>query len=300
MTSLTADFNGLRVPFPFHQPRFDAKSWAVTPIEMTFQGKVRACGTGFLWREGKLVYLVTNWHNVSGQDPFNGRHLSHGGVIPDSINAYPTILNSEGDVKTATREKITLQLFEEFHAPKWVQSRYFNELRIDIAALELRGNCQEYVVINSGTDERLFVHVGVDVFIVGYPCAVCDDLKSPIWKRGSIASEPLAGWAVPLLSCDEQPGLYWKRMPAFLVDAASREGMSGSPVFRRIFGPSASYQDQELVVDASKVMATEFVGVYSGRLSEPRADLSIGIAWYGSLVSEVINNPAPGSRLSIE
>ncbi|MGA7808738.1 hypothetical protein [Bradyrhizobium sp.] len=43
----------------------DFYSSAVVPIDLAFGGSVLAKATGFVWRDGKEFFLITNWHNVT-------------------------------------------------------------------------------------------------------------------------------------------------------------------------------------------------------------------------------------------
>ena len=63
--------------------------------------------------------------------------------------------------------------------------------------------------------------VADEVFILGFPYKIGNASQIPIWKRGSVASEPE-------LDCDNLPKLF--------VDTASRPGMSGSPVIYKRIG----------------------------------------------------------------
>ncbi len=65
------------------------------------------------------------------------------------------------------------------------------------------------------------ISVGSEVFIIGYPLGIAKQLNLPIWKRGSIASE----FSVP-----------FNGSPLFVIDSATREGLSGAPVYARSFG----------------------------------------------------------------
>jgi hypothetical protein len=275
----------MRVSFQFHNPRFDSLSVRVTPVELISNGAVFGHGTGFVWKTEEKHYLITNWHNLAGQNPFNGTHLNVGGRTPDKVRIYPAILSDlEGGRKQIVREQIELTLFQDFHKPFWLQHQFFSDLKIDIAVLELPNEKKEYEAINTVSYQKLYTHVGSDVFIVGYPFSEFDEIKFPLWKKGSLASEPLSGW---------------NRKPAFLIDAASRPGMSGSPVFRRVYGPAAvsTGNGDELTINLDSVVASEFVGVYAGHLSVKNESVTIGYAWYASLIAEIIDNPAPGSRL---
>ena len=271
----------------FHEPRIDPLSPAVTPIELIQNDIVFGHGTGFIWKSAGRVFLVTNWHNLSGQHPFDSSHLNEGGRVADTIRCYPTTIQAE--TQNLVRHPVSLPLFETFHEPKWIQHKHFFEIRIDIAIIELTNVDglpipSDYLALNRSDEHpKLFSHVGSDVFIVGYPFFEFEDLlKFPLWKRGSIASEPLIGW---------------KRKPIFLIDAASRPGMSGSPVIRKIFGPAPIPQDNTFVIRGDNVMTQEFIGVYSGHLNRKSEDVTIGFAWYGNLIDEILTDPDAGTRL---
>lgn len=274
----------LKSKFPFPNPKFDQLSLCTTPIELIFEGTMFGHGTGFIWSAGEWQFLVTNWHNLSGQNPFSGSHLNNGARVPDEIYIYPTQISSdERGTKTATREQLRLKLYEDFHKPQWFQHNNFLSHRIDIAAIQICNKHEkQYASVNDVGFSSIYTHIGSDLFIVGYPFSQFDAMKMPIWKRGSLASEPFNAW---------------EGRPAFLIDALSRPGMSGSPVFRRAFGPAPIYNNGELSVELGSVVSSMFVGIYSGHLLAKSDEITIGFAWYGSLIDQIIESPAPGSRL---
>ena len=271
----------------FHEPKIDPLSPSVTPIELISDGKTFGHGTGFIWKFEDRIFLVTNWHNLSGQNPFDGSHLNEGGRVPDAIRIYVTAQSSTS--QNLQQYPIQLPLYEAFHEPLWIQHPHFFELRVDIAIIELTSasglpDPADCLALNRYEEKpKLFSHVGSDVFIVGYPFFEFGDLLNfPIWKRGSIASEPLVGW---------------KKRPIFLIDSASRPGMSGSPVVRKIFGPAPTPKDGGYEIKADNVMTQEFVGIYSGHLTTKNEGVTIGFAWYGNLVQEILQEPDAGRRL---
>jgi hypothetical protein len=155
-------------------------------------------------------------------------------------------------------------------------------MQTDIVALEVSSRPNFMVTLQDMGFENLFTHVGSEVFVVGYPFNDYEDPYLPLWKRGSIASEPL----MPL-----------DGKPIFVIYAASRPGMSGSPVFRRVFGPAPMLGDNgSIIINDTAVMTTQFAGIYSGHLTKKEESLTIGIAWHGSLISEILADPSPGMR----
>jgi len=108
--------------------------------------------------------------------------------------------------------------------------------------------------------------IGKEVFVLGYPFGQLAIRLSPlpIWKRASIATE--LAYLV-------------EELPMFLVDTATRMGMSGSPVVF-ILG---EFQ--------------QFLGVYSGRIgAEDLGDVQLGRFWRSNLVPQIINEGVPGDR----
>jgi hypothetical protein len=99
---------------------------------------------------------------------------------------------------------------------------------------------------------RLAAYTGMDCYVLGYPEGMIGPGWTPIWKRGSIATEP---------------DYDFRNMPGFLIDTATRRGMSGSPVIVRhngVFNPSGA---AHIAPDAVIGTVSKFVGIYSGRLA---------------------------------
>jgi Trypsin-like peptidase domain len=157
-------------------------------------------------------------------------------------------------------------------APVWfVHPQHGN--RVDVVAISLTqiDPDVEPFAINTMPNVDLAVNVGMDVFILGYPFGI-GPAGLPVWKRGSIASEP---------------GLVPVAQLQVFVDTASRPGMSGSPVIRRNWG---NYTTADGGVIMTTGTATKFVGVYSGRIAgtDP-IDAQLGLTWPASFVPEIIS-----------
>lgn len=244
----------------------DNYSVMTLPLEMRFGETKLAIGTGFVWEHEEKFYLITNWHNVSGRDPFTGRHLSPKAGEPDRLR-----------VLWMSRVEEPPRFWDEHPlrddvsgSPLWLVHPKLGH-QVDVVALPVEPKAAVNLQpLNGGPTEDLLVAVGMDVFILGYPFGVTTR-GLPIWKRGSIASEPQ---------------MINPSMPVMLVDSATREGMSGSPVIRRSWH-SHAMADGSLRQDFRP--ATKLVGVYSGRLStaDPN-DPQLGLMWPISLVEEII------------
>ena len=118
---------------------------------------------------------------------------------------------------------------------------------------------------------------GLDSFVLGFPEGMLGGARFPIWKRASIASEPD-------IDIDDLPKLY--------VDTATRNGMSGAPVY---------LQKSGLITPEGKTMkesyfgvAYKFIGIYSGRIGEDAFNAQLGIVWKEKAILETIHGNQKG------
>jgi hypothetical protein len=115
------------------------------------------------------------------------------------------------------------------------------------------------------------LRVGDDVFVLGFPRGIESSNGLPIWKRGTIASEP----TVPV-----------NELPIMLIDTATREGMSGGPVIAR---QTRGSKDGKLTLLMGEV--GRFVGVYTSRnKGDDEFEAQVGRVWTREHVVDVIRN----------
>lgn len=270
----------IRLQFAFS--KFDRLSFATSPIDIWSGEQQLGHASGFFWRGREGIWLITNWHCVTGNNPFTCTALNPGRPPPTKVTFYPLVLRTfdNGTKHIPTRVPTETNLFED-HSPVWRQHADFERKRTDIVAIQL-GSLKEKgdtVCINDYAEVELHHHVGADLFVVGYPLNNYVGWMPPFWKRGSFAGEPLLPFA---------------DKPLFPIDVLSTEGMSGSPVFRRVFGPRASPDASTTQLD--NIVATQFVGVYAGRLLNKELDrVGIGYSWYGYLVNEIVSSGIKGT-----
>jgi hypothetical protein len=146
--------------------------------------------------------------------------------------------------------------------------------RADIAVLPIPFRPKELVIalypLNVLANAKLRIEVGMEVFILGYPFEIKPPAY-PVWKRGSIASEP----QLARLTTDYM-----------LVDTASRPGMSGAPVIRRSW---TNHMVEPGVVAVMDTPLNRFIGVYSGRIpTDHPHEAQIGLVWDASLIDETV------------
>jgi hypothetical protein len=243
----------------------DLFSATTVPVEMIFDDTLLSLGTGFIWHSIDVSYLITNWHNVSGRDCFTEKNLSATGAWPNKLNVY---LNTKGRLGHKFCE--SFELYDNHKRPNWFVHPTLGR-KIDIVALPLNPRVEpDWYAMNQLELSNLSVNVGQDVFILGYPFGIGPS-GYPIWKRGSVASEP------EFRSLEQ---------PYILVDSASRPGMSGSPVIRRTWGYHPMANGDLLETPGAK---TRFVGIYSGRLNtiDPN-DAQLGLVWPSSFIVEIV------------
>lgn len=202
-------------------------------IELRLEGKKIGKATGFLYqpKEKDKIFLVTNYHVITASHPTNPSMILEGYPdCPDEI--YITVLKKDNYVPFG----IGYSLKKE-DDPMWIEHKD-RDKGIDIVAIPIELPEDAIVVTQkqlSLVDDINF-EIGSDLFIVGFPYGFGAGDFFPIWKRGTVASEPLF----------KPEGL-----SRFYMDAFTKPGMSGSPVFafenRDIF-----YLDGEVTISDMK------------------------------------------------
>jgi hypothetical protein len=224
-----------------------------------YAGGDQPCGyaTGLLINAGGRVFLATNWHVVTGRHPFTGE-LNDLAAEPQYIIIWHRAVDNKSlhlGIR-AVREP----LFDGQGNRRWIEPLVRqltpledSRLAIDVVLLPLSNT--DGCVTNLGfgwLSRNMEPHVepGSPVSIVGYPRKIMGVPNYPIWKTGHVASDI---YAHP----DQKH---------FLIDAMTRDGMSGAPVI-------------------AKGSASPFLGLYSGRLPD---EPEIGIVWRSSVVQELV------------
>lgn len=236
--------------------------------------------TCFFWKTEEQLYLITNWHVVTGRNTQNLKALNQD--HPDAPDTLECLFRRIDDTVLCYR----VPLYDEDGRPAWLIHPAHQRL-VDVVAIPVPSPSDDVLrlrPVNLQHESQLATKVGMPVFILGFPFR--QDAKPevyPIWKQGTIASEPdfaLRG-ATPLL-----------------VDTASRPGMSGAPVIQRSYGyalvetspadPTAAHSPMNM--DLRRVPhASKFIGVYSGRLhTNSQMDAQLGVVWRKHLIEEIL------------
>jgi hypothetical protein len=243
----------------------DAFSLTTLPVEQFANGQAMKSATAFIWKEREQHYVITNWHVITGRNAVTGELESP--ARPDTLRALFNVRVGEFG-----KQQYDIKIRDDDGRPLWLI--YPGRCRgIDVVALPLPMSGDDPVItmcpINTLTSPPLRIRIGMDVFILGYPFGAAPP-AFPVWKRGSIASEP---------------DLVRLTTGYYLVDTASRPGMSGAPVILRNWTNDYVEGSVRAITDTP---ATNFIGVYSGRLGAPKEEAQIGMVWHGSYVRDII------------
>lgn len=253
----------------------DEYSLVSIPLDLRSIGNHIGTATGFFYARNDKTFLVSNWHVFSGRHPDTGQPIDKNAAIPDQA-ILP--LHLKGKVGQ-WRNGFIVQLNDQNGNPTWFQHPKGQD--IDVAVWQLENLPEEfttYEAVRPNETSNMALRVGMDVFIVGFPLGISKQGHLPIWKRGSVASEP----DFPV-----------ENLPMILADTATKKGMSGSPVYVRSFG-NVLFESGDFSVQPK--IFTRFVGVYSGRYGgDDEFAAQLGRVWHKAVLDEVIDNAMQGT-----
>ena len=275
-------------------------SLTTVPIEvLSAQGTHLSDATGFFYKitDSKL-FLITNWHVVTGRNHIKPSH-SKTGAVPCSLRVKlhkrQKTLNEQKNIKLSSLMELDIKVnSENGNNPIWLEHPEFKE-RVDVVGIEIKNEkeLEEKCTFNSlnqwkSFNDRYIPQVMDDVFVVGYPWGISGSKGAiPIYKKGCIATDPI---------------INFEGRPRLLIDCRTTEGMSGSPV---IVSHSGIWMPDGNLTDNS-VFGTidNFLGIYSGRLYDQSipggstGEISeIGVVWKKELLASITSKGIQGTRL---
>lgn len=186
----------------------------------TYNGdSVAGSATAFIVEYKKKHYLLTNWHVVTNREYYKAGRPLHKSGVPTKLAVY---YNSDTILKYNPK---WVPLYQE-GKPKWLTFLYKNTSgkidTADVVALEIKPdiNTKFYPIkadsAFSFLDDEPFIEPMTELFIVGFPDGMRSYKYAPVYKRGTVASEPM---------------IAYNGRPSFLIDATGKPGISGSPVY---------------------------------------------------------------------
>ena len=250
----------------------NALSYTTIPVDLKLKETDNSLytGTAFLYKFVDKYYLITNWHIVTGLKPKDKTPISNHGGIPD-IMIIPFLI-STNPIKYAY---YPLDLYENNKADWFIHP--IHREQIDVVAIELEfEDGFEGIIkpINDYKFDTFDAEIGDDVFVLGYPYTITGGGNFPVWKKGSVATEP---------------DIDYENFPKLYIDTASRPGMSGSPVICRRIGIHGTVNGK---ITGSTTIGEirNFIGIYSGRLiGDTDFDAQLGIVWKKKVIEEIIS-----------
>ena len=231
-------------------------------------------GTGvILTNSDASKSLVTAWHNFSGLHHQTRQWLSKATKCsPTHVRIRNHYQSKQGKGFNSQR----ISLYKQSGEPVWVvhpRKRNF----YDIAAIRLKANASSsfrYPALEY-FQEDMFPHLKArfDALVAGYPTNDFANQLLPIWKTASIASTP----QIPI-----------EGQPKFLIDSATRSGMSGAPVFLHDRSQAMKYGDDKthFIQWSGKL---RLIGIYTGRIhtADKSGTSDLGFVWWDNVVKEV-------------
>lgn len=250
--------------------KVDHISLSTSPVFLYKHEQLVSQGTGFFFahqdtNKSTVLFLVTNYHVLTGSSPVETKP-----PIGDNV-AFQFHLS---DIETGKVKTVRFPLFAKNGKPVWIQSASCPEADLAIIPIitALYQNCKINCISAEWVKGNLKVRPTTQVTLVGYPYGYYDKENAlPIWKTGSVASEPKVDF---------------DGKPLFLVDVSAFPGMSGSPVFAISYG---MYEMEEGGTTVGGIR--KFLGIYASMqmrrkekyLEETLHETKVGVIDYESL-----------------
>jgi hypothetical protein len=282
---------------------YDASN-TVTHLTMRRGSTVLAIGSGVIYEKDSNHYLVTAWHNVTGRHNENYQLLDKKYLaVPDNILVGLSRNSSFGGF----RMQFVLPV-EDLHDTTYYYIHPLGWPRVDVVAIPLDMNhpyVHEYYAGTENHSHRMTLRQPVfgqpdltvtsvqdcepadkdlinswlnllqptdELFIPGYPQGITDWTGNPIWKRATVASSVSPGW---------------NNQQKFLIDCASKSGMSGAPVFH--YSKHGILKAGGVTQHLGKPAAI-LTGIYIGRIGDTsELEAQIGVVWHRSVIDEIID-----------
>lgn len=267
-------------------PSVDNLSYTSLKITVFFDDYPLGIGTAFPYEVDGTTYLVTNWHSVSGRDPRTGRPLRSHNRFPNRLEVLLPHQDDQGDgTYFLGWTTSVIGLYDEDGNPVWWEHPRHGPL-VDVAVLEVDRTFLSSSAISVNAESlnpsQLRLYPLMEAFVLGFPRGMTGGEKFPVWKRASLASEP---------------ELDVGRLPMMYIDTATREGMSGSPVFVHesgVWRPEGESREKLRVGRGHK-----FIGVYSGRVGDTEFEAQLGVVWKEEAILEIIDGRRRGQRRDV-
>ncbi|WP_282950262.1 MULTISPECIES: trypsin-like peptidase domain-containing protein [unclassified Sphingopyxis] len=252
-------------------PGVDSCSLVPLFVEAYFRDQRLGVGTAFPWLlPDTSLALITNWHVAAGRNHETDACLHPMAGVPDHLRVHVP-QNERSDAPYI----VSVATMDAEGRPLWTEHPTLGR-GVDVVALAFVPPPNLCLMpLNAMPMVSLKQRVSMPVFILGFPFGRTG-MGMPVWKQATFASEPCLA---PHLD-----------KPYFIVDSASRPGMSGSPVIQRAHG-NIELEDGRIGTVGNGDGAFNFVGIYSGRFhTEDVDDAQLGRVWPRALLEEILTS----------
>jgi hypothetical protein len=249
-------------------------------LRLFFREQELSAATGFFYRYRGGIFLITNWHNVSGRDRNTLQPISPLAGVPDRMKV---LIGCRGHI--GEWGEMDVPLYKDLNTadqgsdPVWLEHCVHGN-KTDVVAIPMMipdwAEVHTIDIVNTVPD--MLLRISADVFVLGYPRGISGGRGFPICKRANIATEPEIDLDGPRL----------------LIDTATREGMSGAPVIAIADGEFNVEGRAGRIWRGGRVY--RFVGVYSGRLGKGEIEAQLGVVWKARVIEEILQIPTVGKN----
>ena len=278
-------------------------SLSTTPTQIFNDlGKPLGNATSFFYEtKDAQLFLITNWHVVTGRNSWNPSESKTGAVpsvVKITVQKKQMPVDGQKNIVLSDIDEISLPInSEDGNDPRWLEHPDYG-FEVDVVGIKINKHSEfrnqyELNVVNSWKEfhQGYQPEVMDDVFVIGYPWGLSVNPERggviPIYKRGSIASDPI---------------IDYRRRPCVLIDCRTTEAMSGSPVIASHSG--LLMPDGHVSANTTFGTVSSFLGIYSGRLikensmDDMKKEISeIGVVWKASVLDAITQNGIPGTPL---
>lgn len=211
-------------------------------------------GSGFFARFNSKLYFITNNHCVGGEY-YLQQFLRDSGYMPPEknipnflrIRMYNESLNRTFSINLPLKNGYGKNSYVKFWDNDSDSSSILDVVAIPILGLDSLMASYPFFLRNEDLDTRLPLYPAGELSVVGFPFDWGFRNLYPIWKRATIASDP---------------NFNAIGNSKFFIDATTRGGMSGSPVFFR--GTSYNPGGTNIIMTSQPI--TILVGIYSAQI----------------------------------
>ena len=174
----------------------DRFSLAVAQLELFGKksDELTTCGkaTGFFYQVADAVQLITNWHVVTGVDPTTMQPVDPREPLPNAMRIFFKVgFTKEDGSGWFNTHSIDIPLYV---ADQALWSEHSTRQNVDVVAIRLDitqfAGFANRSINTLEQERRLPAYAGMDCYVLGYPEGMIGPGRTPIWKRGSIATEP--------------------------------------------------------------------------------------------------------------